>query len=240
MVLMPGVKKLNPLPLPSKSWILWLKCRDSFFLSLSQGKENNKKQAVAASPVDKKRRTEKNDDIVETVSSSSSPLKSPSKSSTLSSSVAAAVAASPRKSTTTAATAAAKPFTSNPSSSSPSSSTDNAPTKDDLLQNGMWAEGKQVPYSALCAVFEKIEATSKRLEITELLVQFFRQVILRSPECMVMAVYLCLNKVGPDYDGKELGIGESLLMKAIERSTGLTLADVKREATKKGDLGQGE
>ena len=41
----------------------------------------------------------------------------------------------------------------------------------------------------------------------------------------------------PDYVGIELGIGESLLLKAIAESTGRTVAVIKAELKKEGDLG---
>ena len=41
----------------------------------------------------------------------------------------------------------------------------------------------------------------------------------------------------PDYVGIELGIGESLLLKAIGESTGRSLAVVKADLKKEGDLG---
>jgi DNA ligase 1 len=41
----------------------------------------------------------------------------------------------------------------------------------------------------------------------------------------------------PDYTGIELGIGESLLIKAIGESTGRSLQLIKAELKKEGDLG---
>lgn len=44
-------------------------------------------------------------------------------------------------------------------------------------------------------------------------------------------------KLSPDYVGVELGIGESLLVKAIGESTGRSLSTVKADLKKEGDLG---
>lgn len=44
--------------------------------------------------------------------------------------------------------------------------------------------------------------------------------------------------MGPLYEGLELGIGESILMKAVAASTGKTLANVKAQIEKLGDLGK--
>ncbi len=85
-----------------------------------------------------------------------------------------------------------------------------------------------------------IEATTKRLEKTALLTSFLLLVIQRSngnPQSLLQAIYLCINRLSPDYIGIELGIGESLLIKAIGESTGRSLATIKAELKKEGDLG---
>ncbi|KAI0936388.1 hypothetical protein AcV5_004540 [Taiwanofungus camphoratus] len=106
---------------------------------------------------------------------------------------------------------------------------------------GGWKVGDPVPYAALAKVFSLIEATTKRIEKTSLLTAFFLLVIRRSTEgdskSLLQAVYLCINRLSPDYVGIELGIGESLLIKAIGESTGRSLAVIKSDLKKEGDLG---
>ncbi|TBU38931.1 ATP-dependent DNA ligase [Dichomitus squalens] len=108
------------------------------------------------------------------------------------------------------------------------------------LPNG-WNVGEPVPYAALAKVFSLIEATTKRIEKTSLLTSFLLLVIRRRAEgvtqSLLQAVYLCINRLCPDYMGIELGIGESLLVKAISESTGRSLATVKADLKKEGDLG---
>ena len=48
-----------------------------------------------------------------------------------------------------------------------------------------------------------------------------------------MPVQLC-----PDYMGVELGIGESLIVKAIAQSTGRSVPQIKAELKTVGDLGE--
>ncbi|CAI2168602.1 6399_t:CDS:10 [Funneliformis geosporum] len=83
-----------------------------------------------------------------------------------------------------------------------------------------------------------IDSTTKRLEIQEYLTSFFKHVIELSPENLLETLYLCLNKVCPEYENVELGIGESLLIKAIAGVTGRTPQKVKDELAKVGDLGK--
>lgn len=55
---------------------------------------------------------------------------------------------------------------------------------------------------ALAKTLESIEATSSRLKNMEILANYFRSVILLSPEDFLLSVYLCLNKLAPAYEGK--------------------------------------
>ena len=121
----------------------------------------------------------------------------------------------------------------------------------------------RVPYAALANAFALIEATTKRIEKTSLLTSLMLLVIQRSKEgdtySLLRTVYLCINRVRvsrctlcflpancrlflygqlcPDYTGIELGIGESLLVKAIGESTGRSLQLIKADLKKEGDLG---
>jgi DNA ligase-1 len=134
-----------------------------------------------------------------------------------------------------------------------------APCVSPLFKNNICHGLFRVPYAALTKTFALIEATTKRLEKTSLLTSFFLLVIQRSAKgdtnSLLQVVYLCINKVNadyycsvrmhlltfpklsPDYVDVEMGIGESLLIKAISESTGRSLAVVKTDLKKEGDLG---
>ncbi|KAM0334136.1 hypothetical protein ACHAQA_001156 [Verticillium albo-atrum] len=100
-----------------------------------------------------------------------------------------------------------------------------------------WKKGDPVPYAALCKTFSLVELTTKRLEIMAHCSKFLRQVMRLTPADLLPTVLLMINKLAPDYAGIELGIGESLIMKAIGESTGRTLQIIKQDQKEIGDLG---
>lgn len=100
-----------------------------------------------------------------------------------------------------------------------------------------WKLGEPVPYAALCTTFSFIELTTKRLIISAHCSLFLRQVLRLTPEDLLPTVQLMINKLAADYAGIELGIGESLIMKAIGESTGRSLAIIKADQNEIGDLG---
>ncbi|KAF9584892.1 hypothetical protein BGW38_004778 [Lunasporangiospora selenospora] len=105
------------------------------------------------------------------------------------------------------------------------------------VESASWKKGEPVPYAALCQTFEQIEGTTKRLQILDYLVKFLITVIKLSPESLLTVIYLSINKLCPEYEGVELGIGESLLMKAIAESTGREMKKIKEDYAEIGDLG---
>jgi DNA ligase-1 len=95
--------------------------------------------------------------------------------------------------------------------------------------------GGPLRYSIIADTYERIEATTKRLEMTELLADLFR----RTPkEIIDKVVYLSQGKIYPDYMGIELGVAEKLAIRAIAISSGKREAEVEELYRKVGDLGK--
>ena len=107
----------------------------------------------------------------------------------------------------------------------------------DPIEDAIWKKDQKTPYLAFSKTLQAIEATSGRLKTTEILANFFRSVMVLSPDDLLPSVYMCLNKIAPAYEGKELGIGETLLIKAIAQTTGRSVQQIKADVGKKGDLG---
>lgn len=100
-----------------------------------------------------------------------------------------------------------------------------------------WPLGSPVPYAALCTTFSLIEMTTKRLIISAHCSLLLRQILRLTPQDLLPTVQLMINKLAADYAGIELGIGESLIMKAIGESTGRSLQVIKADQNEIGDLG---
>src|SRR3989304_1629259 len=89
-------------------------------------------------------------------------------------------------------------------------------------------------YVKLGEGFDEIEATSERLEMTDLLVK-----LIKDPprDEISKVVYLLQGKLYPDYLGVELGIAEKLLIKAVAEIAGKSESLVDGDFKKSGDLG---
>src|SRR5438445_9119805 len=83
-------------------------------------------------------------------------------------------------------------------------------------------------------VYEKIEATTKRLEMTELPLGLLRDT---PKEDLDKVVYLTQGRIHPDYEGIELGLAEKMVMRVLAHATGLDDARVGRLWKELGDLG---
>ncbi|RPA93206.1 ATP-dependent DNA ligase [Choiromyces venosus 120613-1] len=100
-----------------------------------------------------------------------------------------------------------------------------------------WDPGKPTPYAALVTTFKLLEGTTKRLEKISHTSRFLRQVLRLSPDELLLVVHLMINKLAADFEGVEMGVGESLLMKAIGESCGRSLDKIREDHRECGDLG---
>ena len=85
-------------------------------------------------------------------------------------------------------------------------------------------------YSRLVETYQKIEATTKRLEMIDLLAELFRGT---PPELIGKVIYLTQGKVYPDFIGLELGIGEKVILRSIHIATGIGQNEVQSAWLKK-------
>lgn len=87
----------------------------------------------------------------------------------------------------------------------------------------------------LTEAFQRMEQTTSRIALTEILVWLFKQ----APSDLVdKVVYLIQGKLYPDFVGLELGVGEKLLLRAIAVSCGVGVNEVESLYKSLGDIGR--
>jgi len=91
-----------------------------------------------------------------------------------------------------------------------------------------------VRFARVVESYERIEGTTKRLEMTDLLVDLFRAT---PKEELDRIVYLTQGRVFPDYAGIELGLAEKLVIRAIALATGASDETITSAWKASGDLG---
>jgi DNA ligase-1 len=90
-------------------------------------------------------------------------------------------------------------------------------------------------YEALINTYVKLESTTKRLEMTDILANLLREA---QPDELERVIYLTQGKIHPDWMGEpEIGMAEKMVIETIVRATGLKKAEVKTLVAEKGDIG---
>jgi len=89
-------------------------------------------------------------------------------------------------------------------------------------------------FSIIAEIFERMESTTKRIELTNLLVELLK----KTPKKIIPnAVYLLQGIIRPNFEGVELGVAEKLAIHAISKSSGLSIKKIEEDYKKCGDLG---
>ena len=94
---------------------------------------------------------------------------------------------------------------------------------------------RDLSFSIVAECYEKIEATTGRIEMTMLLVDLFRRT---PPDVIDKVAYLTLGQVAPEFAGVELGLGEKLVIRAIATATGMPQQKVAETMKRLGDVGK--
>ena len=93
-------------------------------------------------------------------------------------------------------------------------------------------------YNKMVDVYEALDSTTKRLEKTAILADFFANLGEMNPKLLPVVTLLSLGRVFPTWSEEELGIGTKLLMKAIASVVGVKPQDVEDMQRDAGDIGQ--
>jgi len=87
----------------------------------------------------------------------------------------------------------------------------------------------------IAAAYEQIEGTTKRLEMTDLLVDLLKNT---PREVIDKVAYLTQGRIYPDFVGTEIGVAEKLAVKALARATGSRESQIEEDIKKSGDVGE--
>ena len=93
--------------------------------------------------------------------------------------------------------------------------------------------GDAMEYERLCDYYERLEATTKRLEMTDILVELVKE----ASGDLRAVVYLTRGQLAADFEGVELGVADKLVVRALVQITGLAEEEVTKSYHKTGDLG---
>jgi len=90
-------------------------------------------------------------------------------------------------------------------------------------------------YSTLVEFYARLEATAKRLEMTDILAELFK---VAEPEELEHLIYMTQGKIHPDWTGEpEIGMAEKMVMKTISRASGRKIGKVEALLAESGDVG---
>lgn len=90
-------------------------------------------------------------------------------------------------------------------------------------------------FSELAEGFERLEATTKRLEMFNILAGIFKE---PSADEIAEVIYLLQGQLLPAYKGVDMGMSEKLLARAISIASGLDIKEVEKDYKNVGDLGK--
>lgn len=110
------------------------------------------------------------------------------------------------------------------------------PLKFNLIQSP-WLENTPAPYSFLAHTLTSLSETRSRIAIINILTNCLRILSRFHPDSLLPSLYLLSNTLTPSYVPIELGLGPSILSKAIQQVSGITPQALKRLYNKTGDPG---
>ena len=90
-------------------------------------------------------------------------------------------------------------------------------------------------YSTLVETYERLEATTKRLEMTDILAGLLGEA---SPDELEMVIYLTQGKIHPDWTGEpEIGMAEKMVVETVSKASELKKEEVQALLAETGDIG---
>ena len=90
-------------------------------------------------------------------------------------------------------------------------------------------------FKDLVEYFKRLEATTKRLEMFDILAELFKE---SGKDDIDKIIYLTQGQLTPPFYGVETGISEKLLVRALSDASNKPTKDVEKLFRETGDLGE--
>ncbi len=100
---------------------------------------------------------------------------------------------------------------------------------------GLNYRGWIVKFKDLVQYFQRLEATTSRLDMMSILADLYNKV--EDPDEAAIISYLVLGEIHPPYIGLELGMSEKLIIRSIAMASGYDSTQVEKKLNEVGDIG---
>ncbi len=90
-------------------------------------------------------------------------------------------------------------------------------------------------FAKLASYFEKLEATSSRLELIRILSELFKEI--KTPDEIEKVCYLVQGRIAPFFEATEIGMAERTVAQSVATAFNVEKEKVLKEYSKRGDLG---
>ena len=97
-----------------------------------------------------------------------------------------------------------------------------------------------MPFWFVTDALSEIEACSGKNSQTivkEIIANVFRAAIAVNPSELADLFYFFIVKLAPEYEGKETGVGQELVLKSVAKSCGKSAKQIRDSFKETGDLG---
>lgn len=95
----------------------------------------------------------------------------------------------------------------------------------------------KAPYALLTHAFLALSQTKSRITILHILTNALRTIISQYPSSLLQSIYLLSNSLKPQFVPVELGLGSSIISRAIEQISGLSPSALRKLYNATGDPG---
>ena len=110
----------------------------------------------------------------------------------------------------------------------------------DPIKDSPFKRHQHIPMSLIAQAWQNIEeckGEKSQDAVKETLANVFRTAICLKPSELIPLFYFFICKLGPEYEGLETGVGNEMLVNAVQQAWGKSKQKLREDIKKIGDLG---